>query len=341
MSRATDRMAAIADYAEAEQLFADTKHIRGRNEHSKPLGERRDFDRFSISRGNWMNDKGGDDGERKPSYECVLYSTTVVRFQPDGVVVVRDGGYSTQSTHAFIRRLTSVSVSTHEGATVLGVANGKFEIPRGLNSLDSTSLFMRKNEKGQYEVTNGTPQYRLEINRTGTGAIRRRYAEFIKYFDSMVALRREKADGRYWGYPQSIEVIKFTEGELVQSVAGMQITINSPHNVYAFARCLDDRSRNDYSLNTTMFVALISDTSDKQHTSFYGAFMLMCALSSIQHRTRSVGIVCSAVAIRKNMLEVLYKWHSDEALRRVDLPLGELGSRKYLNWLKGAYEELA
>lgn len=348
MSRATDRMATIADYAAAEKLFENTKHIRGRSEQGKPLGERRDFDRFSLTKSHWMNDKGGDDGERKPSYDCVLYSTTVVRFQPDGVVAVRDGGYVTQSTHAFIRRLTSVSVSTHEGATVLHTTNGRFEIPRGLNSLDSTSLHMRKNEKGQYEVLNGTPQWKLEINRTGTSAIRKRYAEFIKYFDSMVALRKEQADGRYWGHANGSdngsdngsEFVKFTEGELVQSVAGMGITINSPHSVYAFARCLNDRSRNDYTFTVAKFIALISNTSDKYHTSFYGAFMLMCALSSAQHRTQA-GVACSAVAVRKNMLEVLYKWHSDEALRRVDLPIGELGSRKYLNWLKGAYEELA
>jgi len=288
-----------------------------------------------------MNDKGGDDGERKPSYECVLYSTTVVRFRPDGVVVVRDGGYVTQSTHAFIRRLTSVSVSTHEGATVLHAFNGKFEIPRGSNSSDSTSLLMRKNENGQYEVLNGEPQYKLEINRTGTSAIRRRYAEFIKYFDSMVALRKEAADGRYWGQANGSEIVKFTEEELVQSVAGMAITVSLPRSVYEFARCLNDRSRNDYSFTVAKFIALISDTSEKQHTSFYAAFMLMCALSGTKQRTRGGGeMACSAVAVRKSMLEVLYKWHSDEAIRRVDLPLGELGSRKYMSWLKGAYEEL-
>jgi hypothetical protein len=341
MSKATDRMATIADYATAERLFADTKHIRGRSEQSKPLGERRDFDRFSITKSHWMNDKGGSDGECKPSYNCVLYTTTVVRFRPDGVVAVRDGGYVTQSTHAFIRRLTNVSVSTHEGATVLGVANGKFEVPRGLNSSDSTSLLMRRNRYWQYEVLNGEPQYKLEINRTGTGAIRRRYAEFIKYFDSMVALRREKADGRWWGHANGSEFVKFTEEELVQSVAGMAITVSLPRSVYEFARCLNDRSRNDYSFTVAKFIALISDTSDKQHTSFYGAFMLMCALSGVQQRARGGEVACSAVAIRNNMLEVLYKWHSDEAIRRVDLPLGELGSRKYLNWMKGAYEELA
>jgi hypothetical protein len=342
MSKATDRMATIADYAAAEKFFENTKHIRGRSEHSKPLGERRDINRFSITKSHWMNDKGGSDGECKPSYNCVLYNTTVVRFRFDGVVAVRDGGYVTQSTHAFIRRLTNVSVSTHEGATVLHAANGRFEIPRGSNSLDSTSLLMRRNRYWQYEVLNGEPQYRLEINRTGTSAIRRRYAEFIKYFGSMVALRKEKADGRYWGQANGSEIVKFTEGELVQSVAGgMEITINSPRSVYQFARCLDDRSRNDYSFAVTKFIALISDTSDKQHTSFYGAFMLMCALSGVQQRTQGGNIACSAVAIRKNMLEVLYKWHSDEAIRRVDLPLGELGSRKYMSWLKSAYEELA
>lgn len=340
MSKATDRMATIADYTTAERHFENTKHIRGRSEQSKPLGERRDFDRFSMTKSHWMNDKGGSDGECKPSYDCVLYSTTVVRFRPDGVVAVRDGGYVTQSTHAFIRRLTNVSVSTHEGATVLSVANGKFEIPRGLNSSNSTSLLMRRNRYWQYEVLNGEPQYKLEINRTGTGAIRRRYAEFIKYFGSMVALRKEKAVGRLWGHAHGSEFVKFNEGELVQSVAGMEITINSPHNVYAFARCLDDRSSRDYSFNMTKFIDLISDTSDKQHASFYAAFMLMCALSGTKQRTRGGEMACSAVAVRKSMLEVLYKWHSDEAIRRVDLPLGELGSRKYMSWLKGAYEEL-
>jgi hypothetical protein len=202
---------------------------------------------------------------------------------------------------------------------------------------------MRKNENGRYEVLNGEPQYKLEINRTGTGAIRRRYAEFIKYFDSMVALRKEKADERYWGHPRSSELVKFTNAELMQSVAGMQLTVDAERSVYAFSHSLDDRSRNDYSFTVAKFIALISDTSDKQHTSFYAAFMLMCALSGTKQRTRGGEMACSAVAVRKSMLEVLYKWHSDEAIRRVDLPLGELGSRKYMSWLKGAFghEELA
>jgi hypothetical protein len=339
MSKATDRMTALADYAAAEKFFENTKHIRGRSEQSKPLGERKDIDRFKLNRAH------KDAGERgvEIHYECVLYNTTVVRFRPDGVVVVRDGGYVTQSTHAFIRRLTNVSVSTHEGATVLGVANGKFEVPRGLNSSDSTSLLMRKNENGRYEVLNGEPQYKLEINRTGTGAIRRRYAEFIKYFDSMVALRKEKAVGRLWGHASGGDFVKFTEEELVQSVAGMQLTVDAPRSVYQFARCLDDRSSRDYSFNMTKFIDLISDTSEKQHASFYAAFMLMCALSGTKQRTQGGNIACSAVAVRKSMLEVLYKWHSDEAIRRVDLPLGELGSRKYMSWVKGAFghEELA
>ena len=81
----------LRDYGDALHKYESTTDIRGRTEEPKrPLGHRKSVDQYSIVK--------EDDG----TIACVLYRSPVVRFKPDGDIIVRDFSYPTVSTCYFI-----------------------------------------------------------------------------------------------------------------------------------------------------------------------------------------------------------------------------------------------
>jgi hypothetical protein len=334
MGRATDKISHIADYQAAAKFYENTKHIRGRSEMVKPLGARKDIDRFNIFQG-WT----GDDA--KPTYICTLYRTPVVKFRPNGDVIVRNGGYVTPSTHDFIRRVTNVRVETHEGSTVLSVANGKFKM-----NLDSDTLILKTNpETGRYEVTNGEPQHRYKIDRKGTTVIRKRYAEFIKYFDGMVLLRQEAATAGDWATAPTNSYVRFGLPEICEvanATQGMNYAEGRPrvaHMFMDYCNSLTNKTDSKYAERVLQLTALLNDTSDTQHESYHRAFVFMCmTVGALDFKDQNYCRTVVEVA-RESMLSVLYRWHNSESLTRVEMPFGELGSRRYRSWTMAALDE--
>lgn len=320
MSRAADRIARIADYAAAEKFFENTKHIRGRSEQDKPLGDRRHIDRFIMSR---VHRSEGI------QYVCTLYSTPVVTFMPDGEVQVRVHSYTTPSTHDFIRSvLTTVSASTHENQTVLSVSNGKFVVPR------DGHVKLRRNDKGQYEALDQTPQTKLKINRTGTAAVRRKYADFLSYMDGVLAVRKNDGQIRVT-YREFGDVLDTTK---VDGIVRLDAT------TYEFGWSKKSRNTGMHNL-----LSLITDKSEDQHKWFYKAFLtlVISRVNPYSSPTRKITgnedytVTHSAAGLKEHLLDSLYRWHSGWTINRVTLPLGELGSTKYEHWLSGEDEELA
>ena len=321
MSRAANRIEKIADYAAAEKFFEKTKHIRGRSEQDKPLGDRRHIDRFTISRA--YRSEG-------VVYICTLYRTPVVTFMPDGEVQVRVHSYTTPSTHDFIRGvLTSVSASTHEGQTALSVANGKFIVPR------DGYVGLRRSDKGYYEAIDQKPQTKIKINRTGTAAVRRKYADFISYMDGTLAIRKHEG------------VVHITYGEIGDVLDTTKIDGVVRLDASKYETNWVKKSRNTGMQN---LLGMITDKSEDQHKWFYKAFLTLVMAKSVnQNYSSSIRItgnenrkvLHSAAVLKGHLLDSLYRWHSGWTLTRVTLPLGELGSTKYEHWLRGADEELA
>jgi len=289
-----DRIAYIADYAAAKAYYESTTHIRGQSEHRKPLGDRRYHSAF------YMCVRHEDVG---PVYECFLYRTPVVKFMPDGTVELRNGGWASNSTHRFITKLTDVRTSKHEGDTVAEVSNGSFQMESGLK------LVLRRNEQRQYEVIEGgVTQTKYSISRKGTANIRKRYAEFLKYFEGMVALRREGPGARQGHF------FKINRSEL-----GGRIDYHG-------------RRSEEFSYQ---FISMISATGDDQHEKFYRAFLLAALASYVQMKSNSPETIIVLVRnMREGILETMYRYHSNESLTKTDIPLGGLGSRKYKDWCK-------
>ena len=320
MSRAADRIARIADYAAAEKFFENTKHIRGRSEQNKPLGDRRHADTFFMSRAH---------RSEGVLYICTLYSTPVVTFMPDGEVRVCVQSYTTRSTHDFINAvLANVSVSTHENQTVLSVSNGKFVVPR------DGHLKLRRNDKGHYEALDQKPQTKLKINRTGTAAVRRKYADFISYMDGMLAVRKNDGQIRVT-YREIGDVLDTTKIDGVVRLDASKYETNWVK-----------KSRNIGMLN---LLNMIKDKSEDQHKWFYKAFLtlVISRVNPYSSPTRKITgnedytVTHSAAGLKAHLLDSLYRWHSGWTINRVTLPLGELGSTKYEHWLSGEDEELA
>lgn len=328
MSRAAYRIKKIADYAAAEKFFENTKHIRGRSEHDKPLGDRRHIDRFVITR-KYGHGHGHGHGEGA-SYICTLYSTPVVTFMPDGEVHVRVMSYTTPSTHDFIRAvLTNVSTSVHEGHTALHVSNGKFVVPR------DGYVKLRRNDRGYYEALDQKPQTKLKINRTGTAVVRKKYADFIAYIDGALAVRKHEG------------MVHITYGEIGDVLDTIRID-----GVVRLDKSKYETNWTKKSRNTGMqnLIGMITDKSEDQHKWFYKAFLTLVmskgSTYSSSNTIRITGnedrkVAHSAAVLKAHLLDILYRWHSSWTLIRVALPLGELGSRKYEHWLSGEDEELA
>ena len=321
MNVSTDNVARLADYAAAEKFFENTPHIRGRSDQTKPLGARRQVDTFSISRAY------GSDGAQ---YTCTLYRTPVVTFMPDGEVQVRVYSYTTQSTHAFICKvLTNVSASTHEGYTALSVSNGRFIVP-----IDG-HIRLRRNGSGYYALDQ-TPQTKLKINRTGTAAVRRKYADFLSYIDGTLAIRKHEG------------MVHITYGEI-----GDVLDTTKVDGVVRLDREKYETNWVKKSRNTGMqnLLGMITDKSEDQHKWFYKAFLTLVMSKSSNNLNYSqtiritgnedLKVTHSVAALKAHLLDSLYRWHSGWTLTRVTLPLGELGSRKYEHWLSGEDEELA
>jgi hypothetical protein len=195
---------------------------------------------------------------------------------------------------------------------------------------------------------NGVVQHRYKIDRKGTTVIRKRYAEFIKYFDGMLSLRKESLGVGGWldsptnsyvrfGLPEVCEVSNVTEG--MNYVEGKP---RVAHMFMDYCHRLTNRTNVKYTERVGQLIALLNDTSDTQHESFHRAFVFMCmTVGALDFKDQNYYQVETEMA-RESMLNVLYRWHNSESLTRVTMPMGELGSRKYVSWMLPAMDgELA
>ena len=154
------------DYQHAHQWWGMTKPIRGRDVDLRPLAERRYADCYSIR-------KNPD----TQAIECVLYSTPVVMFMPDGEVHICNSGWATASTHMFIEEVlgTGVSARARRGRSILKFDNTV------LTFGGNETVRLRKNGL-KYEAINAQTHYAYKLNRKATNIVRGRYKDFYDYF---------------------------------------------------------------------------------------------------------------------------------------------------------------
>lgn len=175
MSFATiGRLERLHDHREAELFYNHVTPIRGRAETIKPLGARRDADKYQIVKG------------QSGYYAARLYNTDVVTFEPSGEIVIATGGYNTALTMQFISEVLGIRASRQRGSCVFNIGQDKY-ITKG-----QETLRIRHIGNGQYEILSENKHFQYVVNRTAANNVRKRSAEFRKYLKGFVSLRTQE-----------------------------------------------------------------------------------------------------------------------------------------------------
>lgn len=170
MSVRSDRFPRMSQHWQALQVCNQkVPFARGRNKGSKPLAERRR---------HWLTiRKDGDDVVVR------LYSTDIIRYKPDNTIIVRQGGYSTPTTHETIGAILGTRVYRSKCRDWIVCGGGNTYLL--LNKVDN--LFTTADGSLQ-PINPPYPQIHL-LNREEYKKVKAPYLPFIKYAMGATKLR--------------------------------------------------------------------------------------------------------------------------------------------------------
>jgi hypothetical protein len=291
--------------------------------------------------------------------QFMLYKTPVVTFYPPvegkaDTVMLFNGGYDTQSTANFISAVLGVRTMMQNGSiAVHGTAGTNTDTPAGwyrLNSGESGgSLVLRRardytgdwaprDYTGGWAPANPTAEHVHSINRKGTSAIRKRYKPFADYVASMLKLRTDPGRGTYTFTGQ-----EYREAALavLDEAYGHEGDHFKSASVGALSQTIRYKRAENYHDQMGAFIRMAATPpGDTQMQRFYTAMMVL--LSDVVNHTyhhKMGGVDDNRTymgygnKVRPLLLEILYKWHSDEALVRKELALGTVGTDKFADWV--------
>jgi hypothetical protein len=169
-------------YADAVRWELLVKPIRGRKEECKPLGAR------NKSYANIR--KEGDD------IVIQLYRTDIVRYQPDGTIIVRQGGYPSQTTRKYLNAILPMWFGSFQGKThtYRGTEDTGYHI---LHSTADNIFKIKPNSHPSaplYHFVNPQPCVIHTKNRAKAKEVRQRYASFIRYVKNIKKLMGGKIE---------------------------------------------------------------------------------------------------------------------------------------------------
>lgn len=163
-------------YADAVRWELLVKPIRGRAEECKPLGAR------NKSHANIR--KEGDD------IVVRLYRTDIVRYQPDGTIIVNQGGHESQTTRKYLNAILPMWFGSFQGKT--HTYRGTDDVGYHILHSSTDNIFKIKPNSDPhaplYHFVNPVPCVVHTKNRAKSKAVRERYAPFIRYVKNVKKL---------------------------------------------------------------------------------------------------------------------------------------------------------
>jgi len=299
----------IRSFEDARKRYESIKPIRGRaDDTTRPLSDREAVDTYSIRKRV---------KEGKVSYECYLYGTPVLTYTegstPNGDITINMGNYPSASTRTFITEIVGLPCAVSNGTSYITLPSGKVVSPRigPKVVLPRTGpTVVRKSEDGKtWELIISAPVYEIQLQREEAKVIRAQYKEFTDYVDNMIKLRREPSPSGMWF--MRMEFAEF-KGETLPEIS-------------------------DWSRQSVVHDLMFRSIATGGTENFYKAFLLLVASA------HNVGLVyknphAPAFNIRPEVIkdkfkELLYKHHSKEVFKKVELPLGKIPSKKYDGWV--------
>ena len=182
-SRTRFGICTVVNYAAAVALHDKIKPMQsGAHKGRKPAGDRR-------KPGNQI--RKGENGDIVLS----MYLTDVVTFEPDGQILISNGGWASKSTHDYISEILGVSVTTSDRKTWVKTTEGYLPLrPHTKETRDMHTgaqkvhdIFVR--EGHQLRAVNPNYPVVYRVNKTQAALVRKPYAEFRRYMHGMVKLR--------------------------------------------------------------------------------------------------------------------------------------------------------
>ncbi len=322
MSFATiGRLERLHDFREAELFYKSVVPIRGRAEDVRPLGARRDADKYRIVKcGN--EDKGIE-------YHAVLYNSGCIRFLPNGEIVISTCGFNTALTMSFIAEVLGIGAGRQRGTNVFRISEQNY-ITKG-----AEEVRIRHIGNGQFEIISENKHFQYVINRTGANSVRRRSADFRRYLRGFVSLRTQEVMLYY--QKQNLVCIPASEFREIFGIMGrpdwhdkvMQFVDNTKwvsltQKQHAYEEFLKSSSYLD-SLVTS------GDTSKYDEA----AMILAGATSATPHmRADSNNMMhMTPDALEDKLDESQFKLYSKDVFTLVELPQGKVPNPRYDSWV--------
>ena len=183
-SRTRFGVSTVVNYAAAVALHDKIKPMMsGAHKGLKPAGDRR-------KPGNQI--RKGENGD----VIFRIYNTDVVTFEPDGQILISNGGWASKSTHGYISEILGVSVTTYDKQTWVKTTEGYLplrEQSRETRDMHTGAqkvhnIFIRE---GNWLLAAVNPNYPVvyRVNKTQAALVRKQYAEFRRYMHGLVKIR--------------------------------------------------------------------------------------------------------------------------------------------------------
>ena len=293
----------ITTYEEAKLRYEQVKPIRGRAGDVRPLGSRGN-DSYRIAKR--VNPLSG-----VTSYQCILYSTPVVEFKPDGDVEIVMGGWGSTATRTFIERVLYLSCYSKNGSSVLCLGN-KAEVV--LHNTKTTVIRRMEVYPFTWELASSEPVYETQLNKKKANNVRQQYSEFEKYLKAMVNLREETRMDDFQGGKYAYKRITFTANEFTEAQAdGIGHRQGFPVELM----------RND-------------QPEESKHSNFYKAALgiAIAIRGGFMAVKGSSDMYLESDVILPRFRQLVYRHHKDEVFEKVLLPVGKAASKKYDSWVK-------
>jgi hypothetical protein len=301
------------DYGDALHKYENTTDIRGRTEEPKrPLGHRDRTNQYSIRK------------EEDGTIACVLYRSPVVRFKPDGDIILRDFDYPTTSTCYFIGEVL--------GGLASYLFNGSICIRVGgvmSRMATNTDLVLRKNEQGDLYIVNPSREVTHHINRGMPNKVRKQFDEFAKYAEGMLKVRD---DGTFLAQEYDDMFTKLTPEEKLndfRQYKDMPLGLNRPEAV-CFAESIKE------------IVRLMTDTSADKHVSHYKALLAMAhnfgrSSYSFGGNWALSGNQISMSSIEHGLRAIAMGINRDKVFKTIEVPEGQVVRDRYADFFKSGW----
>lgn len=301
------------DYATAKKIHDGIVPIRGKD--VRPLGARRDYHQYSVK----QNEQG--------DIEFICYRTPVVTFHQDDTITIRNGGWSSVSTHQFIQEVLGIQANGYRGKTALTIGGNKYL----MDSSDDSS-FKVKREGGNWHILSERPsETSYRMNRKAANNVRARYKPFANYLKGFSKVRAEMVTPQY-GEPY--QAIHFSAEEL-QAAFGKSVLFEGQVLWCGVYNLLHRRSKSYKESSEEMMSLITSDDHEKWNKAalwFFGHEHDM-HISFEPTRRDQYYLTRRVNQGVQTFDEFILKQHAHEVIERVQVENGRLPNLKYADWV--------